>query len=61
MTTLTLYFGLRLGPKLDGITDNLLKTLPEGKVSALSRKNLSELTIKTIQRMRNGKDFPLVF
>ena len=54
-------FGLRLGQKLYGMTDNLSKTLQKEKMSALSGKNLSELTIKTIQRMRNDKDFFLFF
>ena len=61
MTTFTFYFGLRLGQKLYGMTDNLSKTLQKEKMSALSGKNLSELTIKTIQRMRNDKDFLLFF
>ena len=61
MTTFTFYFGLRLGRKLYGKTDNLSKTLQKEKISALSGKNLSELTIKTIQRMRNDKDFLLFF
>ena len=61
MTTFTFYFGLRLGQKLYGMTANLSKTLQKEKMSALSGKNLSELTIKTIQRMRNDKDFLLFF
>ena len=61
MTTFTYYFGLRLGQKLYGMTDNLSKIFQKEKMSALSGKNLSELTIKTIQRMRNNKDFLLLF
>ena len=61
MTTFTFCFGLRLGQKLYGMTDNLLKTLQKEKMWGLSRKNLSELTIKIIQRMRNDKDFLLFF
>ena len=61
MTTLTFYFGLRLGQKLYGVSDNLSKTLQKEKISALSGKNRSELTIKTIQSMRNDKDFLLFF
>ena len=47
--------------KLYGMTDNLSKTLQMEKMSAFSRKNLSELTIKTIERVRNDKDFLLLF
>ena len=61
MTTFIFYFGLRLGQKLYGMTDNLSKTLQKEKMLALSGKNLSKLTIKTIQRMRNDKDFLLFF
>ena len=57
MTTFTFYFGLRLGQKLYDMTDNLSKILQKEKMSALTGKNLSEVTIKTIQRMRNDKDF----
>ena len=40
---------------------DLSKTLKKEKMSTLSGKNLSELTIKTIQGMKNGKDFLLFF
>ena len=56
ITTFTFYFGLRLGQKLYGMTDNLSKTLKKEKILALSGKNLSELI--TIKRMRR---LPLVF
>ena len=59
MTTFTFYFGLRLGQKLYGMTGNLSKTFQKEKMSALSAKNLSELSNKTIQRMRNDKVFLL--
>ena len=61
MTIFTFYFGLWLGQKLYGMTDNLSKVLQKEKISVLSGKNLSELTIKTMQRMRNDKDFLLLF
>ena len=61
MTTFTFYFGLRLGQKLSGMTYNLSKTLQMEKLSPLSGKKLSELTIKTMQRMGNDKDFLLFF
>ena len=60
MATFTFYFGLRLVQKLYGMTDHLSKTQKE-KMSALSGKNLSELTIKTIQGIRNDKDFLFFF
>ena len=61
MITFTFYFGLPLSQKLYGMIDNLSKTLQKEKMSALSEKNLSELTIKTTQKMRNDKDFILFF
>ena len=41
------------------MTDNLSNTLQKEKMLAFGRKNLSTLIIKTIQRMRNHKDFLL--
>ena len=48
ITTFTFYFGLRLGQKWYGMTDNLLKTLQIERMPAHCGKNLFEFTIKII-------------
>jgi len=53
MTTLSFFFGLHLGQKLYGMTDNLSKTLQKEKMSAVSGKNLADLTLETLRGIRN--------
>ena len=52
MESFFFYFGLNLGSKLYAHTDNLSKTLQKEKISAVSGKELADLTIKTMQGMR---------
>ena len=61
MESFSFYFGLNLGRKLYAHTDNLSKTLQKEKMSAVSGKELADLTIKTMQGMRNDRDFDLFY
>ena len=61
MESFSFYFGLNLGRKLYAHTDNLSKTLQKEKMSAISDKELADLTIKTMQGMRNDRDFDLFY
>ena len=61
MESFSFYFGLNLGRKLYAHTDNLSKTLQKEKMSAISGKELADLTIKTMQGMRNDRDFDLFY
>ena len=56
MKSFSFYFGLNLGRKLYAHTDNLSKTLQKEKMSAISGKELADLTIKTMHGMRNDRD-----
>ena len=53
LESFSFYFGLNLGRKLYAHTDNLSKTVQKEKMSAISSKELADLTIKTMQGMRN--------
>ena len=43
------------------ITDNLSKTLQKEKMSALGGKEIADLTITTLENMRNERDFKLLY
>ncbi|XP_057290813.1 zinc finger MYM-type protein 1-like [Hydractinia symbiolongicarpus] len=61
MESFSFYFGLNLGRKLYAHTDNLSITLQKEKMSAISGKELAELTNKTMQGMRNERDFDIFY
>jgi len=61
MESFSFYFGLNLGHKLYSHTDNLSITLQKEKMSAISGKELADLTNKTMQGMRNDRDFDLFY
>ena len=61
MESFSFYFGLNLGCKLYAHTDNLSKTLQKEKMSAISGKELADLTTKAMQGMRNDRDFDLLY
>lgn len=61
MQTFKFFFGLTLSHRLYSITDNLSKTLQKERMSALSGKELADLTIKTLEGMRNERDFSLFY
>ena len=42
-------------------TDNLSKTLQQEKLSALRGKELADLTVQTLENMRNEHDFRLLY
>ena len=55
------YFGLKLGNLLYPHTDKLSQTLQSEKMSAVSSKRLSMLTVKTISEMRNSESFDALY
>ena len=55
------YFGLSLSQRFYAITDNLSKTLQKEKMSALQGKELADLTVETLENMRNESDFKLLY
>ena len=55
------YFGLNLSERLYVITDNLSKTLPQEKMSALRGKESADLTVQTLENMRNEHNFSLLY
>ena len=57
ITSFSFYFAGHLDQKLYDITDSLSKTLQKKKMSAVSGRNLVDLTVKTLQGMRNDRDF----
>ena len=57
ITPFSFFFGLHLGRKLYGVTDNLSKSLQKEKMSVVSGKKLADLTIDTLQGMRNNNSF----
>ena len=61
MESFSFHFGLNLGRKVYAHTDNLSKTLQKEKMSSISGKELADLTIKTMQGMRNDRDFDLFY
>ena len=61
MESFSFYFGLNLGRKLYAHTDNLSKILQKEKMSAISGKELADLTIRTLQGIRNDRDFDLFY
>ena len=61
MKSFRFYFGLSLSQRLYAITDNLSKTLQQERMSALRGKELADLTVKTLENMRNERDFSLLY
>ena len=56
MESFKFYFGLQLGRELYAHTDNLSKTLQQGKMSAIKGKSLADLTVQTLEGIRNDRD-----
>ena len=61
MEMFAFYFGLSLSQRFYAITDNLSKTLQKEKMSALQGKELADLTVETLENMRNESDFKLLY
>ena len=57
MNTFDFFFGLNLGQRLFSHADNLLRTLQQTKMSALSGKRVACLTKDVLQKMRNDTSF----
>ena len=55
------YFGLNLNPHLYVITENLSKTLQQEKMSALRERELADLTVQTLENMRNEHNFSVLY
>ena len=56
-----IFFGLSLGQKLYGLTDNLSKILQKMKLSAISGQRLASQSIKMSEKMRSDRDFDLFY
>ena len=54
-------FGLQLGRKLYAHTDNLSKTLQQEKMSEIKGKSLADLTVETLEGIRNDRDYNLFY
>ena len=61
MSNFNLLFGLELCERIFLITDNLSKTLQNQSLSAAEGQEISMLTLKTLEKMRNEDDFKLFF
>lgn len=61
MKSFPFFFGLHLSHRLYSQTDNLSKTLQKEKMSALEGKRLADLTVKTLEGMRNEENFKLFY
>ena len=57
MNTFDFFFGLKLGQRLFSHTDNLLRTLQQSEVSALSGKRVACVTQDALEKVRNGTSF----
>lgn len=57
MKTFHFYFGLHISQRLFAHTDNLSKSLQAKKLSATTGQNLADLTVKTLQSLRNEESF----
>ena len=55
------YYGLNLGRKFYGITDNLSKSLQNNKMSAVNGQKLAISMITMMEEMRNDRDAELMF
>ena len=53
MESFELYFGLHLGARLYSHTDNLARSVQNKGMSACSSKRLANLTIQTLETLRN--------
>ena len=54
-------FGLSLSQNLYVITNNLSKTLRQEKISVLRVNGLADVTVQTLENMRNEHDFSLLY
>ncbi|KAL5476021.1 hypothetical protein EMCRGX_G025921 [Ephydatia muelleri] len=61
MDTFNLLFGLHLSMKILKITDNLSRTLQTRSMSASEGQSVAELSVKTLQLMRNDESFDAFF
>ena len=61
METFDFYFGLKLGKLLYSHTDKLSQTLQSEKMSAVSSKRLTMLTVETISNLGNSESFDALY
>ena len=61
MDTFNLLFGLHLSMKILKITDNLSRNLQTRSMSAPEGQSVAELSVKTLQLMRNDESFDAFF
>lgn len=61
MLKFTIWFGLKLCEKILKITDNLSMTLQKQSLSAAQGYDITQLIIKTLQRMRTSESFKNFF
>ena len=61
MESFKFYFGWQLGRKLYAHSDNLSKTLQQEKMSAIKGKSLADLTVQTLEGIRNDRDYNLFY
>ena len=61
METFDFYFGIYIGKILYGLTDNLSKAIQNKNRSALNSQKMAELTIITIEGMRNFEEFQMFY
>ena len=57
MESFELYFGLHLGARLYSHTDNLARSVQNKGMSACSSKRLANLTIQTLETLRNEERY----
>ena len=55
------YFRFQLGRKIYAHTNNLSKTLHQERMSAIKGKSLADLTVQTLDRIRNDRDYNLLY
>ena len=61
MESFSFFFGLHLSHRLYSLTDNLSKTLQKEQMSALQGKKDADLTVQTLEGMRNEEHFKLFY
>ena len=61
MESFKFYFRLQLGRKIYAHTNNLSKTLQQERMSAIKGKSLADLTVQTLDRIRNDRDYNLFY
>ena len=61
LESFSFFFELNLGQKFYAHTDNLSRTMQQKKMSAVKGKELADLTVKTLQAMKNDRGFSLFY